>query len=69
MQPKKFKDLLEDLSKVESDIEGELIEEVSLSKKKTKSEFSLEQYFNDDQIEALAISISQKIMGLFNPLS
>jgi ParB family chromosome partitioning protein len=64
MQPKKFKDLLEE-HQVESDLEGELIEEVSLSKIKPNPN-QPRQYFNDDQIEALAISISQH--GLIQPI-
>lgn len=64
MNPKQFKDLLEE-HQVGDDLEGELIEEVELSKIKPNPN-QPRQYFNDDQIEALAISISQH--GLIQPI-
>lgn len=64
MNPKQFKDLLEE-HQVTDVLEGELIEEVELSKIKPNPH-QPRQYFNDDQIEALAISISQH--GLIQPI-
>ncbi len=64
MNPKQFKDLLEE-HQVKDVLEGELIEEVELSKIKPNPH-QPRQYFNDDQIEALAISISQH--GLIQPI-
>jgi len=64
MNPKQFKDLLEE-HQVSDVLEGELIEEVDLNKIKPNPH-QPRQYFNDDQIEALAISISQH--GLIQPI-
>ena len=64
MNPKQFKDLLEE-HQVSDVLEGELIEDVELSKIKPNPH-QPRQYFNDDQIEALAISISQH--GLIQPI-
>jgi ParB family chromosome partitioning protein len=64
MNPKQFKDLLEE-HQVTDVLDGELIEEVNLAKIKPNPQ-QPRQYFNEDQIEALAISISQH--GLIQPI-